>query len=175
MKTPAGTTAVVFSRFTLFYTIPIVLILLAMKLAFDAPPLASFLAAIWDFLAMTGLFFVLNGITRGRYSESRKKRPPLLIIDMRHVEGDFDSALRRVIESAKGIKGFRFLGNPSADGALIGITGATINSLGELIRIRPDSRYSTIEVASRPAFNAGFGDGGKNRRNVETLMRGIGE
>ncbi len=175
MKSPSGTTAIVFSRFTLFYTIPIVLILLAMKLVFDAPPLASFIAAVWDSFAMTGLFFFLHGITRGRYSETRKKRPPLLIIDMRHVEGDFDSALRRVIETAKGIKGFRFLGEPTADGSLVGITGATINSLGELIRIRPDSNHSTIEVSSRPAFNAGFGDGGKNRRNVETLMRGIGE
>lgn len=174
MKSPSGTTAIVFNRFTMFYTIPIVLILLAMKLVFDAPPFVSFIAAVWDFLAMTGLFFILHGITRGRYSESRKKRPPLLIIDMCHVEGDFEAALGSAIESVKGIKGFRFLGNPSANGSVIGITGASINSLGELIRIRPDSKYSTIEVASRPAFNAGFGDGGKNRKNVERIMTDIG-
>ncbi len=174
MKSPLGNTAIVFGRFTKFYTIPIILILLAMKVVFDTPFWIAMLAAVWDFVAMTTLFFLLHSITRGRFREGKTVRSPMLIVSKASVDVNIREAFNGAISAAKQIKGFRVVEYPTQDGGLIGITGTTINSLGELVKITPKEFESTIEIASRPAFNGGFGDGGKNRANVELILAALG-
>lgn len=173
MKSPPGNTAIIFARFTKFYTIPIILIFLAMKVVFDTPFWLAILAGVWDFVAMTTLFFMLHSITRGRFREGRAVRSPILIVEKRNIDVDLRGAFNGAISATKQIKGFRAVEYPTQDGGLIGITGTTINSLGELVKITPHESESTIEITSRPAFNAGFGDGGKNRANVELILTAL--
>lgn len=173
MESPKGTTAIIFVRFTIFYTIPIVLVLFLMKVVFGTPLGISIIAAVWDFFVMTLLFFLLHSIFRFRFREKRPKLSPLMALERIPSTGNTKEIIEKLKAKAARIKGFRLIDRVSTGEYIVGITGITINSLGELIRIRLVEGTNLIEVASRPAFNAGFGDGGKNRRNVERIISAI--
>ncbi len=171
MNSPKGTTAILFIRFTIFYTIPIVFVLFLMKIVFSAPLFASVIVIFWDVIVMSALFSFLHSVFRYRFREGGGEKSRLMVTQRITVGGDLGAIREKLISGVGEIGGFRFLdmdNNP-----LIGITVMSFNSLGEIIRIDIYPETSEVEISSRPAFNACLADGGKNRRNVEKIISAI--
>ena len=173
MDSPKGTTAKIFVRFTIFYTIPIVVVLFLMKITFNAPLFASVVVIFWDLIVLSAFFLLLHSVFRYRFREDRRKRSHLMISQRITVGGNLGAIRKKLISGAGKIGGFRFLDKDN--NPLIGITGISFNSLGEIIRIEIYPDTSEVEISSRPAFNACLADGGKNRRNVEIIISAIQE
>jgi len=173
MKAPQGNTSIVFGRFTLFYTTPIVFVLFAIKYLFGSNFSLALGVALWDAIVMCFLFFFLQIIFSRRFRPEKGKLSSLYFTRQRIAPGDFDEAFRRSVQAAESLKGFRILEYERDDGYFIGITGATMHSLGELVRVdvwQIGDKNSKVKVTSRPAFNASFADRGKNRDNVTLLI-----